>query len=76
MTAPEQRNITKTFIMPNRIIAGERQHRLLMLYHIFKNNIKNNWISCPATCPAENISVIDAVATLSKQYPDIVSVFA
>jgi len=73
---PDQRQITKTFIAPNRIIGGERQHRLEMLYHIFKNNLINNYISCPAVCPAENISILDAVKPLSTKYPDIESVFA
>jgi hypothetical protein len=71
-----QRTITKTFIAPNRIIAGQRQHRLLMLYHMFKNNLHHNWISCPETCPDENVSVYDAVSQLKHIYPDIESVFA
>ena len=72
----QQRKITKTFISPNRIIAGERQHRLEMLYHIFKNNMTNNNISCPATCPAENIDILDAVVPLKSKYPDIEQVFS
>jgi len=72
----EERTITKTFIAPNRIIAGERRHRLEMLYHIFKNDMLNNHISCPAVCPAEDISIHDAIKPLSKQYPDIEQVFA
>ena len=72
----DNRTITKTFISPNRIVAGERQHRLEMLYHIFKNNMTHNHISCPAVCPAENISVQDAIIVLAKKYPDIESVFA
>jgi len=71
-----ERTIAKTFIAPNRIIAGERQHRLEMLYHIFKNNMGHNHISCPAVCPAENISVQDAIQPLKSKYPDIESVFA
>jgi hypothetical protein len=71
-----KRTIAKTFIAPNRIVAGERQHRLEMLYHIFKNRMAHNHVSCPAVCPAENISVLDAVASLLKKYPDIESVFA
>ena len=70
------RRITKTFIAPNRIVAGERQHRLEMLYHIFKNNMTHNHISCPAVCPAEKISILDAVEPLITKYPDIKSVFA
>lgn len=69
------RNITKTFLAPNRIIAGERKHRLEMLYHIFKNNMLNNHISCPTVCPAENISIMDAIKSLQDKYPDIEQVF-
>ena len=76
MPPPDQRSITKTFIAPNRIIAGQRKHRLLMLYHMFKNKLYNNWISCPEICPAENISIYDAVSQLTHIYPDIESVFA
>lgn len=72
----QDRNITKTFIAPNRIIAGKRQHRLEMLYWIFKLELTNNWISCPDVCPAEKISIHDAIHSLSNQYPDIKSVFA
>jgi hypothetical protein len=71
-----ERTISKTFLAPNRIVAGERQHRLEMLYHIFKNNMTHNHISCPAVCPVENISIQDAVQPLAKKYTDIESVFA
>ena len=60
----EQRQPTRTFIAPNRIIAGQRQHRLEMLYWIFKMGLTDNHISCPTVCPAENISIYDAVKTL------------
>jgi len=71
-----ERTIAKTFIAPNRIVAGERRHRLEMLYHIFKSNITHNHISCPETCPAENISIYKAIKPLITKYPDIESVFA
>jgi hypothetical protein len=73
---PSTRKITKTFIAPNRIVAGERLHRLEMLYHIFKNNMTDNHISCPAVCPAENISIEAAATPLLQKYPDIQKVFA
>jgi hypothetical protein len=76
ITPPAERKIIKTFIAPNRIIAGERQHRLEVLYHIFKNRMLDNHISCPETCPAENISIHDAIKPLASKYPDIESVFA
>jgi hypothetical protein len=76
ITPPGERAITKTFIAPNRIVAGERQHRLEMLYHIFRNGMTRNHISCPATCPAENISIHEAIRPLIPKYPDIQEVFA
>jgi hypothetical protein len=75
ITPPEQRTITKTFLAPNRIIAGERRHRLEMLYWIFKLDLAHNHVSCPETCPAENIAIVDAVRPLEALYPDIVDVF-
>jgi len=70
------RIIMQTFIAPNRIVAGERLHRLEMLYHIFKNNLTHNHISCPDMCPAEHISIHDAIKLLIGKYPDIESIFA
>jgi hypothetical protein len=71
----QSRKITKTFIAPNRIVAGERRHRLEMLYYIFKYNMTDNNISCPAICPVENISIMDAIHPLKSRYPDIQEVF-
>jgi len=76
ITPVDDRKPTKTFIAPNRIIAGERRHRLEMLYHIFKQGMTDNHISCPAVCPVENISIVDAAKPLLNVYPDIQDVFA
>jgi hypothetical protein len=76
MKEPSERVITKTFICPNRIIGGDRRHRLLMLYHIFKNNMMNNWISCPDVCPDENKTVEECIEPLTEIYPDIKEVFS
>jgi hypothetical protein len=76
MTPPSQRTIVKTFVAPNRIVAGQRQHRLLMLYHMFQNKLNHNWISCPDICPAENISITEAVEPLTGIYSDIQTVFS
>jgi hypothetical protein len=75
MTPPAQRNIRKTFISPNRIVGGARRHRVELLYYIFKRGLTNNWISCPAICPTEDISIIDIVRPLADRYPDIELVF-
>jgi len=47
-----------------------------MLYYIFKYNMLDNHISCPAVCPAENINILDAIKPLVAKYPDIEQVFA
>ena len=75
ITPIRERAPTRTFLAPNRIIAGERRHRLEMLYHIFKLGMTDNHISCPAVCPVENISIVDAARPLVDQYPDIQDVF-
>jgi hypothetical protein len=76
ITPWQKRTINKTFIAPNRIVAGERQHRLEMLYWIFKMGMTDNHISCPSVCPVENISIHDAIIPLKNRYPDIDTVFA
>lgn len=60
----QERAPTKTFLAPNRIVAGQRQHRLEILYHIFKLGLTDNHISCPVTCPAENINIYSAAQAL------------
>jgi len=70
-----KRTITRTFIAPNRIVAGERQHRLEVLYHIFKHGMLDNHISCPSVCPSEDISIYQAIKPLAAKYPDIETVF-
>ena len=74
--APETRKITHTFLAPNRITGGARSHRLELLYHIFKSDLKNNYISCPAVCPGEGQPIEQQLEPLTKQYPDIQEVFA
>jgi hypothetical protein len=76
MKEPNERVITKTFICPNRIIGGNRQHRLIMLYHIFKNKLTNNWVSCPAVCPGENKTINSLLEPLEKIYSDIKEVYS
>jgi hypothetical protein len=71
-----ERTINKTFLAPNRIVAGEREHRLEMLYWIFRLGMTDNHVSCPSICPAENIPILDAVKSLNTRYPDIETVFA
>ena len=74
MTQPEQRTIQKSFINPNRIIGGKRDHRVLLLYHLFKHGVNNAWISCPRNCIFENTPIESIGLKYQDRYPDIGSV--
>jgi hypothetical protein len=62
-----QRQIKKTFFSPNRIIGGERKHRVMALYNMAIRNLLDNHISAPAVCPVENQS-IQEIAEYFKHY--------
>jgi hypothetical protein len=66
---------TKTFMSPNRIVAGKRDHRVLFLYNVFKNQLENNHISAPRICQYENEDISVIAKKYNTQYPDIESVF-
>jgi hypothetical protein len=74
---PRARNRTpsKTFISPNRIIGGKRDHRVLFMYHIFKNSLVDNHITVPNICPEENINIRDIAQKYMSRYPDIINIF-
>jgi hypothetical protein len=65
------RDPTKTFISPNRIVAGKRDHRVLFLYNLFKNKLEHNWISAPRMCAYENIDISVIAQKYCNIYPDI-----
>jgi len=71
-----ERKPNKTFLSPNRIIGGHRDHRVLFLYHVFKNNLQHNHISAPRTCPAEHTDITHIASKYTDRYPDITSVLA
>lgn len=75
MPQPTERTITKTFINPNRIIGGYREHRVLLMYQLLKLDIQHSWTSFPAVCPVENLSIEEIASHFKHQYPDIVDVF-
>lgn len=64
-----------SFILPNRIIGGRRDHRVLLMYHLLKCNVNNALISFPNQCPQENILVRDIAKNYSDRYHDIVDWF-
>jgi hypothetical protein len=70
ITPPEQRQIKKTFFSANRIIGGERSHRVLQLYYFQIYNLMHNYISAPLICPVENKHIVDIAKFYQHRYPD------
>ena len=53
------REINNTFISPNRIVGGNRYHRLELFRSMVENNlIENNKVSFPKYCPYSNEEII------------------
>lgn len=71
----QDRKPTQTFMSPNRIIAGKRDHRVLFLYNVFKNNLEHNHISAPKICTYENVDISTVARKYCNIYPDIEQVF-
>lgn len=71
---PQDRRITKSFISPNRIIGGRRDHRTLLLYLLFRQGINRAWISAPRICVEEQQDITDIAKKYQHLYPDITAV--
>jgi len=69
------RNPTRTFMSPNRIVAGKRDHRVLFLYNVFKNHLEHNHISAPRICQYENVDIASIAQKYTNVYHDITDVF-
>ena len=67
MPEPDARSICRSFISPNRIVGGKRDHRILLMYHLMRLGVKNAWISFPRVCPAENQDVLDLAAKFGAE---------
>jgi hypothetical protein len=70
------RHPTRTFMSPNRIVAGKRDHRVLFLYNVFKNSLDNNHISAPRVCQYEHVDIAIIAQKYAHVYQDISDVFA
>jgi hypothetical protein len=70
------RRPTKTFMSPNRIVAGKRDHRVLFLYNIFKHGLEQNHISAPRVCQYEGVDITSIAQKYINVYQDIADVFA
>jgi hypothetical protein len=72
---PRQRRIRRTFMSPNRIIGGDRWHRVIMIYHLLRQGLAHNAISAPDRCPVEKIFLPDVAQNFISVYPDIAEIF-
>ena len=71
---PQQRSAPSvTFMSPNRIVGGQRDHRVLFLYHLQRLSLTHNNISAPRICPHENVDILDVASRYQSQYPDIIA---
>lgn len=61
----------KIFMSPNRIIGGDRSHRVLFIYHVIRQNLQHNHISVPRVCPVEHQDIIAVAKRYCNRYPDI-----
>jgi len=51
----KNRLIKNTFISPNRVVSGKRQHRIELFKNMIKHDLlKNNKVSFPKICPYSN----------------------
>jgi hypothetical protein len=66
------RDIKHSFIATNRIVGGRRDHRILLMYQLLKQNVNNALISFPSICPSEQQPVTEISKKLKAQYHDIV----
>ena len=66
---------TRTFMSPNRIVGGKRDHRVLFLYNVFKQGLEHNHISVPRICQYENVDISVVANKYCNTYPDISQVF-
>jgi len=71
----QDRNPQQTFMSPNRIIAGKRDHRVLFLYNIFKKELGHNHISAPRICQYEHVDISIIAQKYINVYQDISKVF-
>ena len=74
ITPPADRNPKYSFINPNRIIGGRRDHRVLLFYWLRKLGVKTDLTSFPRICPAESTDIADIAIKYSLLYPDIVDI--
>jgi hypothetical protein len=71
----QDRHPTRTFMSPNRIVAGKRDHRVLFLYNVFRQGLAHNHISAPRICQYEHVDITSIAQKYDNVYQDIATVF-
>ena len=71
-----ERSPSRTFMSPNRIVGGRRDHRVLFLYNVFKNGLEHNHITAPRICSQEGVDIASIAQKYTNVYQDITQVFA
>jgi hypothetical protein len=71
----KDRTPTRTFMSANRIVGGRRDHRVLFLYHVFKQSLEHNHISAPRICSQEKVDITSIAQKYTNVYQDITQVF-
>lgn len=71
LVSPELRNPTTAFFCANRIVGGERRHRVLFLYWLQKLSLLHNHVSIPERCPETQQDLPTIAATFAHQFPDM-----
>jgi hypothetical protein len=71
----QDRAPTRTFMSPNRIVGGKRDHRVLFLYNVFKNQLEHNHISAPRICSQEGVDITSIAQKYTNVYQDITTIF-
>jgi hypothetical protein len=56
-------------------VGGRRDHRVLFLYNVFKNQLEHNHISAPRICPEEAVDISSIAQKYTRVYQDISAVF-
>lgn len=73
MPAPKDRLITHSFISPNRIIGGRRDHRVMLMHYLHTLHVTNALISFPAVCPYENVTAFEIASRLGPEVAKSIS---
>ena len=65
---PKDREIKYSFLSPNRIIGGMRNHRVTLMYLLLERECRNALISFPEFCPVENQSIYDIITDMDQTH--------